>query len=279
LLGAIHIAEFLDQESGQTLRPLLAKTLSQGAMQQFLQVSGLAPEDIQHLVVGLRVDAGAIRHFTLILRLCEPFDLSRLRSARHIRRGQRDLYSVPLGPNEAWTISGVSDRLMVICRSPEDFDEVPFSPALGLDHFPEHLQTLLKELGEGTSCWLLGQTGDWDKLVDRYVPKAAQEDYRNVLASVRGFGIWIKLDSGATWNFSFACNDPAAAERLSKYITKVALEIGLLSTLFPQNPGSVLFYRQIAQSCKRDQHGANVVVEAKSSVAAMSRLADSERDP
>ena len=86
---------------------------------------------IDHAVLGICLEDRLLPRFTLVLRARPDFDQAAFLKGLNAQKkdhGKRTLYTIQ-GTGLDVTLWLPDARTLVICRAPEDFDPVPFTPA------------------------------------------------------------------------------------------------------------------------------------------------------
>jgi hypothetical protein len=259
LVLAVHVAEAIREPMGQELlrRFRLGPT---GLGTATLEKStGLRLEDLDHVVLGLKVDKVIPPRLNLVVRTRQPFDPVQLRAAmkadRKFERRKRELYYFPLEQMQAhlWC---PDDRTLVIGLFPGDLDDVPAAPVAGPDHLPAPLAQLLNErLKMGTQLWFIGHADDWNKTLAELVLRTVPQPERGMLGKVQTFGLWLQLGESMSLNAAVCCVDAAGAEQVDKYLAeKGANGVGVLG-LFGDPEQAAPIVQELARTLVRQREG------------------------
>jgi hypothetical protein len=224
LVVGFQVAEALREPAG---KELLASSdgLGKGTRDRFKEWTGLELEDLDHAVLGLRLDEQTIPQVLLVVRTLRPYDIQRvvetLKAIRLTPAGGRTVYRFgienPLRQNGyMWC---PDERTLVIGLKAKDLERVPPVPRTGSDHLPGPVQTFLQErLRSATPLWVVGHVEDWKKTaLHTFLSVWIMDDWA-VLSNVRTFGLWLQGEGGITLNGAFACANDGAARALQQYL-------------------------------------------------------------
>jgi hypothetical protein len=249
ILAGAHAAELFDDPACQNLLVEFrqGRLSAQGAALR--QWTGLPLEEIDHVVLGARLEALLLPHMTLVVRARRPVDLDKLRAnlnaGRPLEGKKRTFYRYPLG---ASGLEGVlfqaDERTFIYGLSREDLEAVPLTPSAAAERFSPDLRSALGAFTEGTQAWALGRAGDWQKSMS-WLPSP---ELHQALSQLRGFTIWLQCEKEAIWNLRVECKDAAAADALDHF----------LGDYFSPSPDETLWRSQIAKTLKHSVDGANV---------------------
>lgn len=222
LVAAVHVEELLASPAGKAL---LAEPLKLGRVELRLdgveRWTGLRLQDIDHLVLGVKVDDPLPPPTILVVRTTRPYDLKKLRStleAKSAGGGKRPLYRFqPAGLPFPLYFGGADPRTLVLGLSPTHLAEVPLRPVAGLDHLATPVRKVLEDrVGPGGPLWAAGHAQDWTKTpAAPLLGEPKKEDLKG-LQKVRTFAVWLVPTDPVKVFAAVECADPAAAEALAE---------------------------------------------------------------
>jgi hypothetical protein len=231
VIAAVHVAEALQEPAGRDFlkrfRPeeAVRDEPEQGpALAGDLEHwTGLALDDLDHVVLGLKVAGGDFPPRTVLVahtrrryddrKVVEALKATRLQSAgRELYRFR--LERPPLQP----VLWFAGERTLVVALTPEQLAEVPEKPQPGIEPFAAPLQEMLKaRLGTGVQAWAVGHADDWERTTAKLALTSLLRDPdRRVLDGVRTFGLALRFDDGLTLTGSCHCADGSAARALAE---------------------------------------------------------------
>ena len=198
--------------------------------------TGLHVEDLDHAVLGLRVQGQLIPRLDLVIRTTRPYDVESIRKSINLSRspepGKKELYRVKLDKSLLTPILWFADEhTIVVGLKPEDLAYVPAKPRENVDHLQVDVAFFLKQrLGQGTPAWVVGHAENWDLFWRILLDRQAREGQPvELLSSVRTFGVWFQFNDGMALNTAFQCVDGASAKALEAYLTGHDRELVSLS--------------------------------------------------
>jgi hypothetical protein len=284
-LVAVHVAEALHEPVG---RQVLARlNFGDVGVQGLEGLTGLKLDDLEHVVLGLKLDDLIPPRMTLVAQTRRPYDPGAVRAAlkadRGTPQGGRTLhhFQMPGFGLDAY-VWFADERTLVVARRLKDFERVPRTPHPGLDHLPAELQGFLKtRMGPAAQVWAVGHADGWDKVKVAQLGLALL--YRTdvltlfeagrVLPKLRTAGAWLVCGDGVTLRAAFACADEASAKALARYFTpddeqgrKTLEALGML--------GKQPLPRALGETLKTVQEGSWVELQAKAGAEAVRSAAD-----
>jgi len=170
------------------------------------RLTGLRRDEIEEVLLGLKVDANLIPKVRLIVRTRSTYDAEALRtklgSFRTKQEGAKTLDSIrPPGiPIEAvlWCATA---KTFVITLTPEDMDKVPDQPSKDVNRLAPQLVDLMRYRGEkGTFFWLMGHSDNWEKTTIGFLSKTSKkltDEERKKLFKMHTFALGMRMETGA----------------------------------------------------------------------------------
>jgi hypothetical protein len=167
--------------------------------------TGRKREQIESLVLGLKVDTGLIPHVRLVVRTNEAYDADKLRERLQTTHSRKDgnktldyvkISALPIGEPVLWC---AAPRTYVICLSSEDMAKVPDQPSTNVDRFVRPIPDLLRSRSDKEDFLsVVAHSDHWEKTpLSLLVQKWPEED-RKLLFKVRTVGVGLRADRGAT---------------------------------------------------------------------------------
>jgi hypothetical protein len=280
VVAAVHVAEALQDPAGREFlkrfrpeegvrdQPGQGPPLA-GDLEHW---TGLALDDLDHVVVGLKLAGGAVPpRLILVAHTRRRYDAGKvvevLRATR-LQHAGRDLYRFPL---ERLSLHPVlwfaGERTLVVALTPEQLAEVPDKPRPGTDQLVEPLRELLKtRLGPGVQAWAMGHADDWERTAATLALAllVRKQDDRRVLEGVRTFGLALRFGDGLTLTGSCHCADAAAARALEERLAPPeGSDVKRFTLLDERQAGPAA--RELARSLKVVREGAWVTLQGRAS--------------
>jgi hypothetical protein len=225
LVAGLHVAELLDSAPGQEL---LREPIKLGEFEVRLgdvgRWTGLRPEELDHLVLGVRAEDPVPPRITLVVRTRQPFDPDKVREALKARRVPaqgRTLYRIERAnlpfPLVVWF---ADDRTLVAGLLASHLEDVPATPAEGLQQLvPELRDVLQTRMGSAAQLWAAGHSRDWEKTSARALLQSLKPPALRRVRSVQTFTAWLNLDQAVEADGAFRCENEAAARSLEEFLT------------------------------------------------------------
>lgn len=221
-VAALHVAQAARTPAGRAFLDRSQLAGSGVGLATIEKATGLSREQIDHVVLGVRLDDSLSP--VLVARTRLPFDAAKVRAALKARRraenGKKELYDFPLSLSKL-SLSALlwcpTDRTLVVTLAPSLMEKLPSDPAAGAERLVPPLREFLKKhVPFGVDAWAVGQ-GDDDGMASSAIRSFLfPADDRNVLAAIRAFGFWLRLDETIDLNAVIECVDAAGAETLEK---------------------------------------------------------------
>jgi hypothetical protein len=220
LIAGLHVAELLDEPECKNILSEMRYGRFASQVENLQHWTGLALEDIDHVVVGVRFEElVALPHVTVVVRVRRPLDLERIRA--HVKAGRpleskkRVLYRYPLGGSGLEGVfSQVDERTLIYGLAREDLEACPTTPITELEQLPPSLRSAMGELSEGTQAWAVGDAGDWQKSLS-WLPVP---ELHEALARIRDFTTSLHVDREAVWSLRVQCTNERAAVEFARFL-------------------------------------------------------------
>jgi hypothetical protein len=284
IVAGVHVAELLSNPAAHPFLTATPANKSSSMLHSLEEVTGLRLDEVDHAVLGIQVEDRFPPRLILVVQTRQPYDAAKVRSAlqagRSSERKGRTLYAFMLSQSslEAF-VWFAGARIIAFTISKEDFDNVPATPTSDVKRFaPDMRQLLTERLHEGTQAWTVGAATDWSRAfgpaialpgLDHLALIRLPKVWRTILGGLQSFGLWLQVDSDIAWNLALQGSDPAAAERLSSYLSALALTPGKEFAPLQRRPGGESLAQEWAASLKREQNDNWINLQARSSILAL----------
>jgi hypothetical protein len=272
LVAGIHVAEILAEPTAREFLTRMRLGPVDGDLSIIQKWTGLRLEDVDHAVLGLRVEGQLIPRFNLVVQTTRPYDAESLRKSMNVSRSpepsKKELYRVRLEKSLLTPISWFADdHTLIVGLKPEDLAPVPAKPREGIDHLHADVVNLVKErLGQGTPAWIVGRAENWDLLWRILLDRQAREGQPvELFNAARTFGVWFQFNDGLALNAAVQCADAVSAKALEAYLTGHDLGDKKPFSMPAPPPELAPLYRELGQSLKSDRNDTWVVLQAKAS--------------
>lgn len=229
-VAGLHVEELLNGTLGKDLQAKSWKVgpteISLGSVKEW---TGLALEDIEHIVVGVDIRDGDERDLLppvhIVVRALRSDGANRMRIALKATRGrklktpdgdERLVYGFKVRdvPMNLW----VADDRTVVLGLFSDLERVPSKPAVDIAHLPRELaETIEKRLAAGTPFWAAGHSADWKNTwMPTVLAQAKDLPLVSRLEQARTFGLWLVPTRPVKVGGAFRFADDAAAQKVVK---------------------------------------------------------------
>jgi hypothetical protein len=270
-IAAIHVAELMDRPE---IASLLQRIRGDGAnfgINRLEQMTGLTLEELDHVVLGLKIEDDILGRIFLIVHTRRPYDTMKVRTAlnagRPVKFPNKTVYHIrPEQTELGGTLWCASARTLVFALQPKDLDSLPEEPITGIDRFPMQIQWLLSTMEEGTQTWVVGSASDWDAVLTLLQWFGLTSGDRQTLAQVRAFRGGLRCDKEILGQIEIVCNDEAGAEAADKNLAARGLDAGYLHKMAEEQPRTAALLGELAQSLVRERNGERVHANAKISL-------------
>jgi hypothetical protein len=226
LVAGVHVAEIGDDPAAQNLLKGLLPGPADADLSIIPKWTGLRLQDVDHVVLGLRVQGQLIPRFNLVVRTLKPYDAAALRKSLNVHKtpepGKKELYRVELDRSLLTPILWFADdRTVVVGLKPEDLEQVPAKEREGIENLGGEFNSILKErVSPGTPIWMAGRPENWDNQLEILLARWRREGHPvDTLKQVRMFGVWLQFNDAMTLNAAFQCADVSSAKALEAYLT------------------------------------------------------------
>src|SRR5207237_6218644 len=144
-MAGIHVSELMTQPDSATILRLMRSDRANLGIHRIEELTGLKLEDLDHVVLGLKMHENDLPRLLLVVRTQRPYDLEKIRGALNARgtKGFQDKMLYRVAPEQI-QLGGVlwcaDERTLVFGLQASDFEGVPATPIAGGDRFPAELQ-------------------------------------------------------------------------------------------------------------------------------------------
>lgn len=224
-LVAARIPELLANPVGaQLLRESFKIGGAEHRLSELPEAIGFARDDIDHLVLGVRVEKDILPPYYLVIRTAQPYDAEQLRQRLQGKRvasaSKKKMFAFrPPRLNLTMNIWCADEHTVVWALFGDQLEALPNRPVADLQQFSQELRTVLKERREAvTPLWLAGHSSDWSKtFAATFLTQMKKKDW-DKLSPMRTFGVWFVPETSLAIRGVFACKDEAGAHGLDEYV-------------------------------------------------------------
>jgi hypothetical protein len=275
-IAALHFAELMAQPETRAILQQMRADRANFGIFRLEQATGLPLEDIDHVVLGLRMQAADLPHIFLIVQTRLPYDEQAVRATLNAKRAiqfpDKTVYRIAseqIQPGGVLWCAG--PRTLVFGLQPKDLAGLPKNPITGIERFPAQLQKCLvdRQMAEGTQAWVAGTAPDWDELLGFLQLFGLAEADRVTLNQVRMFCGRIHCGAMITGQLRTECGDEHGAEAVDEYLTAKGLSTRHVQTMAAKSLQAGALLQELAQSLRRERNGAEVRVQLEASTSSI----------
>jgi hypothetical protein len=259
VLVGLHVAELLAEPSGEALIAALRSNKPNSEFGGLEQWTGLKLEQIDHLVLGSRLEDRFPPHVVLVVRTRQPYDAAKVRATLQAGRPQLragrtvyrfDLKGIPFGA-AVWF---ADEQTLVFGLSAEDLDAVPKTPEPGAERLPASLRQFLTDrLPAGTPIWAVADARDWKTGPLLSVLGGASRETTSLLNKLRIAGTWVQTDAEIAWHLQIEEADPEAAKELQQYLAEDGLAPGKSWKFLEERPQTERLAQELSKTLTRER--------------------------
>jgi len=197
--------------------------------------TGLKVSDIDHAVLGIKVEQRLIPALVLVVQARQPIDQEKVRTALKAERTSE------VGKKKAWHFNSkvggkvsleallwfAGPQTVVVTLSRVEMEKLPEKPTADAKQLPDALRDALKQwVHPGAQAWLAGHVETWDSVAP-LLALVIDKENALTLTSLRTFAFGVRLDNGIAVAGAARGPDDAATQRLEQRWTKMEI---------PENP-------------------------------------------
>jgi hypothetical protein len=272
LIVGVHIAEAWRDPTGREFLSRFRFGTTNFGIQTLEKWTGLKLDEIDHAVLGLRIDENLLPRVTLVVRTQQPYNEEQVRTALKAggkrERKKKAIYSIQVEQLNL-ALWCVDERTLIIGLTPLDLDDVPLQPSDNIDRLPAELVGVMQErLTRGTQAWAVAHAKDWNKTLARLALQQLDKEAQAHLAKVQTLAVWLQFDQGLGLNAALRCKDEASAREFDQYLGKSNVADRLLR-VFGNRPEAEAVSKELAATLTRQQKGTWVDAQARVAAAAV----------
>jgi hypothetical protein len=270
VIVGLHAAQIVSEPEFRRL--FTGMLLNQTGFSNLTDLIGLDLNDINHAVVGLRVEGRVVPRLTLVLQTRRPYDgskmLSDLRAHRPTERNGKTLYRFsPKQSNLELTLWQATERTLVAGIIPEDLDEVPAAPIPGAAGLGESSRRLLGQMPEASALWAIAHVAGWPWTFGSLPFLAGLPNTElALLAKLRSLALWLESGDPIIWHLRVECADKESAEEIENYLSAKGLAPGKPLPLLSDRPETEVIAQELSRTLTRRRENESLIFQAKSSL-------------
>jgi hypothetical protein len=215
---AVHVADVQRTQEGKDV----LRRWAGGGLGDLENWTGLQLDEIDHAVLGLKLDQRILPPLLLVVQTRQPLDLPRIRAAlkagRSSELGKKTVYHFT--PKSAGKVSldvllwRAAPTTLVLSLTRGDLETLPDRPPPAGNPFPGELQLLIQQrIDPASQVWLAGHVEKWDALLPLLSVFLAKEDFEP-LTRLRSFAFGLQVEQGLKLAGAVRCPDQAVTREL-----------------------------------------------------------------
>jgi hypothetical protein len=274
LIAGVHMAEAeadpLAKEFFEHLQPG-GSELSLSSVQKW---TGLSLAEMDHVVLGLRVQGNLTPRLTLVVTTNKAYDPEKIRQQLKTSPapvpGKKETYKfTPEHSVFSPSLWFAGPRTLVLGLSGKDLEAVPAQPRSGLESpDPELRGILTQRMVPGTPLWMVGRPRQWNQTLTWGIlagPLQKQGQPVESLTKVRMFGVWFQFGNSLVLNAAVQGEDAASAKTLESDLTGREVDGKKGFRLAAPSPKWETLYQELGQNLKSYRNESWVVLQARAS--------------
>jgi hypothetical protein len=297
-IAAIHVAELMSRPETAAILQLMRADRTNFGIERLEQVTGLRLEDLDHVVVGLKMQEADLPHLYLVVQTRFPYDQRAIRekldAKRRITAGDKFVYRIALEQMQPGGVLWCADDwTLVFGLQQKDLADLPTKPISGVNRFSPQIQKYFAPgtypetkliplpgqgpiLDKGTQLWVVGASTRWDDILGFLQLFGLADADRRALGQVRAFcgqvrcfgNVAIKSQDGnanalVDARMEAQCADARTASEFEKYLGSKGVDAKHFETMARQQPQAASLLRECAQFFHRERNGDQVFVSLK----------------
>jgi hypothetical protein len=232
LIVGVHLTEVGDTKAGQALlvQPIPLGPGLSIKIDNLLNWTGFPREDVDHLVIGVKIDdpPPLPPRMELILHTKAAHDADavrkRLKAVRDSDDGKRRIDTFPLEQARFSPALWCADdrHTFVFGMVPSDVRACLPRPRHDLGQLPREIREVLDErVASGGPLWIAATANDWNKTWAAPLFTKMKPDDRATLSHVHTFAAWVEFDQTLTVRGAFDCREEKNAKALEDYFRRL----------------------------------------------------------
>ncbi len=228
VIAGVQIAELRQADGGLALLNRLFHIGKIHIDPDFLERwTGLKPAEIDHVVMGVKVEDAVPPRTIVVVRTVRPYDVEAVKAALQATPvpeaapGRKLYQGKPRDGGLRPMVWFADERTLVIGLMSKHLEAVPDRPAEGLERLPAEVRELLRtRLQSGGPAWAVGHCADWRRTGAALLLDALPEKDAALLTHVHDFALQLSADRPATWIATFGCDGEDAAQSVEARLTE-----------------------------------------------------------
>ncbi len=277
-IAAIHVAELMARPETASILRLMQADRANFPLHRLQQMSGLGLEDLDHVVLGVKMKDELLGRAFLVVQTCRPYDAAHVRAAlkggRQVHLSNKTVERIAPEQGElGGALWCANERTLVLTLQPKDLESVPTVPIAGVERFSTEIQKPLTGLPAGTQMWVVASAINWDAILFFLQALGLTDADRRTLSQVQGFDGWLRCQNEIRGQVEITCADATAATDLDKYLARKGLSASRFEKLAEdmERPGLRGLLAELARSLVRERNGERVQVRAQVSFDSVRR--------
>jgi len=234
VIAAVNIGMLMETPEG---REFLTGNRGQlWSWQRLQEFTGIGLSEIDHVIVGLKVDNNLLPRVLVIIETNRPFSATGVKAA--LRAGKWPDPDACLFP---------SDHVLILGLTKKDLERITTKRSEGIDQLSPSLQKALAErIPRGADVWAAGHADNWLQTPALALFAGLSKEQREVLQKIQTFAAGLRLEKTLTVDAAFQCVDEPAAKALEQLLRQQKRE-ELKNTRVSEKAGWVSFQSSVTE--------------------------------
>jgi hypothetical protein len=264
---AIHVAQALESPAGRAFLARSQLASSGIGLADVQEATGLSREQIDHIVLGIRLDDSLLPAPVLVIQTRQPFDAGKVRSAlkarHHPEVGGKEVSEFELPRLKLNALLWCpTDRVLVVTIARKVMEQLPLTPDAGAGRLVPPLRDYLKQrMPAGVEAWATGHWSDADT-APLLLASLLPPDDRKLLTAVRTFGFWLRIDESIHLNAAIECTDAGKAQALGDRLKRRAKDGADFLKVLGGGERAEIVSRELSRTLRVEQKEKWVTLEA-----------------
>jgi hypothetical protein len=212
VIAAINIGMLMETPEGREF--LMGNGGQLWNWQRLQEWTGISLSEIDHLIVGLRVDNNLLPRLLIIIETIRPFSVTGVKAA--LRAGKWPDPDACLFP---------SDHVLILGLTRKDLERVSIKQTEGINHLPPSVQKALQErIPRDGEVWAVGHADNWLQTPALAFFAGLPKENREVLQRIQTFAAGIRVEKALTVDAAVECVNDSAAKALEQLIRQQKLD-------------------------------------------------------
>jgi len=211
VIAAVNIGMLMETPEGREF--LMGNRGQLWNWQRLQEWTGISLSEIDHVIVGLRVDNSLLPRLLVIIETNRAFEMARVKAA--VRAGKLPDPNACLFP---------SDHVLILGLTRKDLERVSLKRSEGIHLPPSFQEALQQRIPRGAEVWAVGHADNWLQTPALAFFAGLPKENREVFQKIQTFAAGIRLEKAPTIDAAFQCADEPDAKALEQLLRQQKLD-------------------------------------------------------